>query len=355
MHRVFCLLFLLISTHVCGQVVNDLLEKRVSLRVNALPFHSNTTNCTVEWNCVDTKAVTGCIKFHNDQWFEFTTTQAGKYYLSVSNQQCRDVRGVQVLVIDGIPCEPATYRHVVCHSTGSQDDIALILDKLEANHTYLINVDGYLNDFCGFEISVSTNAPQFALFTPSANVPVTSQLTDSLVHLQWTLTDSLQEDFTEFYILRRHAGEKRSREISRLSAVANAYGIRQKGYTYTDTIANRGTYTYKIIGSGSLQQRFLVKELSLHYNGRQHTRANTQDLVTIDIPIRRKLNLSVFIFNAQTNELLKKGYLMTSSKHKNQLTIDVASYLAAGIHSYRVVVKEMDNPQGFEKSFLISR
>jgi hypothetical protein len=63
----------------------------------------------------------------------------------------------------------------------------------------------------------------------------------------------------------------------------------------------------------------------------------------------------VLIFDAHSNELLKKGYMLTSAKHKNQLAIDVAKFLEAGIHSYRVLVKEMDNPQGYQKTFLINR
>jgi hypothetical protein len=355
MHKFCLLLFLFITSNAFCQGANDNIENRLSLRADSPPLHSNTTNCTVQWKCVDTKAVHGCIKFHNDQWFEFTTSQPGRYYLSVTNQQCRDVRGVQVLVIDGTPCEPATYRNVVCYSTGAQDDIALILDNLQANHTYLINIDGYLNDFCGFDILLSTKAPEFTLFAPSAEIIVTSQLTDSLVHLQWTLPDSLQEDLSNFYVTRRHAGERKSREITRFAAISNAYGTRQSTYTYVDTVAAKGVYTYKIIGASSQQQSFLLKELNLYYDGRRATGSTSEHIVTVDIPVRRKLNLSVLIFDAHSNELLKKGYMLTSAKHKNQLAIDVAKFVEAGIYSYRVLVKEMDNPQGYEKTFLINR
>lgn len=356
MHKFFPLLclYFLMSLAAFSQVINDDIEKRLTLKPDSSSYPSNTTNCTVQWKCVDTKAVHGCIKFHNDQWFEFTTKEAGQYYLSITDQQCRDVRGVQVMVIDGDPCKPATYHYLVCHSTGSQDDISLILDKLQANHTYLINIDGYLNDFCKFDILVSTKAPQFTLFSPSVEVPVTSQLTDSIVHLQWTLPDSLQEDLTEFYLLKRHASEKQSQQIVRFAAVANAYGARQNTYDYTDTIAGKGMYTYKIIGSGNQQQSYLLKELNIHYDGRRNTKASAENLLTIDIPIRRKLNLRVLVFNANTNELLKKGYMMTSSKNKNQLTIDVARFVAEGIHEYRVQVQELDNPQGYTKSFLVT-
>jgi hypothetical protein len=355
MRILYLLLFVFITANAFCQVPNDNIENRLSLRTDSLPLHSNTTNCTVQWKCVDTKAVHGCIKFHNDQWFEFTTTQAGRHYLSVTNQQCRDVRGVQVLVIIGTPCEPATYQNITCYSTGAQDDISLILENLQANHTYLINIDGYLNDFCAFDITVSTKAPEFTLFTPSAEVPVQARLLDSLVHLQWTLPDALHEDLTEFYVLRRHAREKRTQEITRFAAVANTYGSRQSTYTYTDTVAVKGLYTYKIIGSGSQQQHFLLKELTVYFEGSRNTVSSHENIVTLDIPVRRKLNLSVLIFDAHTNELLKKGYMLTSAKHKNQLAIDIARFVAEGIHSYRVLIKEMDNPQGYEKTFLISR
>lgn len=348
------LLSLLIMLTSFSQVINDDIEKRLLLKLDDSPFQSNTTNCTVQWKCVDTKAVTGCIKFHNDQWFEFKTTQSGQYYVSITNQQCRDVRGAQVMVIDGNPCEPATYHYIVCHSTGSQDNISLILDDLQANHTYMINVDGYLNDFCQFDIAVSPKAPQFTLFASSVEVPATSQIADSLVYLQWTLPDALQEDFTEFYILKRHASEKQSQEIVRFPAVANAYGARQNNYTYTDTMGIKGMHTYKIIGSSNQQRTYLLKELNLYYDGRKTTRSNAENLLTIDIPIRKVLNLSIMIFNAQTDVLLKKGYMMTSSKNKNQVKIDIAEFIAEGIWQYRVEMKEIDNPQGYSKTFLIS-
>jgi hypothetical protein len=357
MHIMLLLLFLFLQTTLTAfsQVRNDDIEKRINLQTDSSPFQSNTTHCTVQWACVDTKAVTGCIKFHNDQWFEFTTGQAGRYYLSISDQQCRDVRGVQVLVLDGLACQPATYRNLVCHSTGAQDDIALILDSLQANHTYLINIDGYLNDFCQFTIAVSTQAPTFTLFAPSADIQATTQLTDSLVHLQWTLPDSLQEDFTGFYILKRHASEKRSQEITRFAVLANAYGTRQNSYTYTDTLPVKGMYTYKIIGFSNQQQHYLLKELNLYYDGRRNTQASKEDLLIVEIPVRRKLNLRFLVFDARTNELLKQGYIMTSAKHKNQLAIDISRFAAAGIRYYRVEVQEADNPQGYAKSFLITR
>lgn len=335
-----------------SQVVNDDIDKRLTLQLNS-SRQSNTTNCTVQWTCVNTKAVQGCIKFHNDQWFEFTTQVAGQYYLSITGQQCRDVRGVQVMVVDGMPCDPDAYQHLICHSTGAQDDIALILNNLQASHTYLINVDGYLNDFCQFTISVSTQPPAFTLFPTLVEVPVTSQIADSLVHLQWTLPDSLQEDFTAFSIIRRQASEKKSKEITRFAAETNAYGTRQTSYTYTDTVAVKGMYTYKIVGINSQQQSFLVKELDLYYDGRKRILSNFENLLMLEIPVRRKLNLRVLIFDAQTNELLTEGYMMTSVKKKNQLTVDVSKFIAAGIRRYRIQVQEVDNPKGYTKSFLL--
>ncbi len=355
MYNFFCVFLILLSSTAFSQVINNNIENRLPLKIDSLPFHSNTTNCTVQWNCVDTKAVNGCIKFHNDQWFEFTTGPAGRYFLTVTNQNCRDVRGVQVLVIDGTPCEPATYKHISCYSTGAQDDIALMLESPQANRTYLVNIDGYLNDFCGFDISITTKEPVFAQFPLQTQLPLTSQLKDSLVHFTWSLPDSIQEDFTEFSILRRHATQKKSQEINRFPAIANAYGERQQTYTYTDTLRQKGVYTYKIIGADSKQRQYLIKELNIHFSPMPAASANPLDVLVVDLPVRKKLNLHVLLFNAQTDELLKKGYILTSARNKNKVNIDVARFREQGIHQFKVVIKEMDNPEGYEKSFQISQ
>ncbi len=106
-----------------GQVPNDNVAARIELPVGQAPFSSNTSHCTVEWQCIGKKLAGNCVDFHNDQWFWFRTARAGKYYVNLSNQRCRDRKGLQLMVIDGVPCKTDTYQVLQCISLGNQDDV----------------------------------------------------------------------------------------------------------------------------------------------------------------------------------------------------------------------------------------
>lgn len=354
MNKIVFLWGIFLCVAASAQVSNDDISRRLPLLLDS-SLNSTTSNCTVQWNCVDTKAVNGCILFHNDQWFEFTTHQAGNYYLTLTNQNCRDVRGVQVLVLDGQPCEPATYRHLVCYSTGSQDNISLTLDSLEANHTYLVNIDGYLHDFCQFDLSIRTQIPEFAVFSLPETVPVIAQVRDSLVELQWTLPDSLRDELTAFNLLRRHATEKKSEELIRFAAITNAYGTRQTRYTHTDTVGREGMYTYKIVGTTNGQRNYLLKELNVNISFLPDSDLNPEHILSVEIPVRKKLNVQILLINAATDQLLKKAYMLTSARNKNIIQFNIKNFIGQGIHNYKVIVQELDRREGFTKTFLFSK
>ncbi|MBC8082970.1 MAG: hypothetical protein H7Z21_07135 [Hymenobacter sp.] len=172
-----------------AQVPNDNIEQRRTLQLNET-ISSNTTGCTVQWAAVDEKLTGKCIEYHNDQWFEFTPRTAGCYYVNISGQQCRDTRGVQLVVLTGTPGQPATYSALSCTSLGSQDDVFVTLEGLRAGHPYLLDVDGYLKDFCEFRLAVSDKphgVPALALPPLTSVVPAA----DTLFTLRWNLTDSL--------------------------------------------------------------------------------------------------------------------------------------------------------------------
>ena len=83
-----------------AQVANDNIENRRVLRAEEL-VTSSTTDCTVQRSCVDERLTGKCIEYHNDQWFEFTPTTSGRYFINIGGQKCRDVRGVQLVVLTG--------------------------------------------------------------------------------------------------------------------------------------------------------------------------------------------------------------------------------------------------------------
>ena len=68
------------------------------------------------------------------------------------------MRGVQIVVLQGEPCHVETYEILTCVSLANQDDIYIELNSLQTQQNYYINIDGYLHDYCGFEIEVSQYA-----------------------------------------------------------------------------------------------------------------------------------------------------------------------------------------------------
>ncbi|WP_170172671.1 hypothetical protein [Hymenobacter rigui] len=234
---------MLTITPATGQVPNDDIAQRLMLQVEK-PIASSTTNCTVQWQCVDERLTGKCIEYHNDQWFEFTPSVSGRYFVNISGQQCRDTRGVQLVVLTGTPCEPATYRILSCTSLGSQDDVFVPLEGLQAGQVYLLNVDGYLRDYCRFNLAVSSIAQGLpaASLPPAPAAPSASRL----VTLRWTLPDSI-DSIARFRVWRREAAAFRASSQAVVEVTRSTYGTAASAYSWTDTVTAPGRYLYQII------------------------------------------------------------------------------------------------------------
>jgi hypothetical protein len=227
---------------VAAQVPNDDIALRRQLTAETA-IASSTTGCTVQWSCVDEQLTGKCIKYHNDQWFEFTPKAAGRYFVNISGQQCRDTRGVQLVVLTGTPCQPTTYRVLSCSSLGSQDDVFVTLDSLRAGQPYLLNVDGYLRDYCQFNLTVSRTPRGL----PDAALPPAGAASqpNPVVTLRWTLPDSLGA-VRQFRVWRREAAAFHTTAQATVPVVRSTFGTTTTGYSWTDTLRTPGRYLYQI-------------------------------------------------------------------------------------------------------------
>jgi len=230
-----------------AQVPNDNIESRHLLRAEET-ITSSTVGCTVQRACVDERLTGKCIEYHNDQWFEFRPAVAGTYYVNIGGQRCRDVRGVQLVVLTGTPCQPATYRVLACTSLGTQDDLFVPLPNLQAGQPYLLDVDGYLKDYCSFTLQVSRQARGLPVGPPPA-VPQGLPAMRRVVSLSWEVPDSLATA-RSCRVLRRELHEFRAREIRREPLASDTYGRRRAAYTLTDTLPAPGQYLYQVVAEG---------------------------------------------------------------------------------------------------------
>lgn len=301
------LVLLLYSHTATAQATNDDFANRLSLRAE-IPVNSSTVGCTVQPNCIDEKLTGKCVEYHNDQWFEFKPESSGNYFLNISNQHCRDVRGVQLVVFTGQPCQPATYHVLSCTSLGSLDDVYVPLWNAKAGQTYYLNVDGYLHDFCAFRLEVSTEAQGL----PATSTPlIPAPSFQKWVSISWQLPDSVLAQ--SFKVWRRRTDESRSTLIKEVNVIRNAYGKPLEHYQLTDTLLTAGTYFYQIVAEGPAVP-VLLKQMASQYKELQQPKF-------VLLPLNEfpeKAKLTVIATDLATGNTLRRAEIITHRKQQSQ-------------------------------------
>ena len=223
-------LFLILSLPSYGQVANDSVQNREEL-VLGEPYTSYTAHSTVERNCVDESLTGKCIKYHNDQWFTFNSGEATELFINVSQQRCKDLFGVQLVLLTGEPCNPKSYDILSCTSSGTNDDF-YVAANVKTRTTYLLIVDGYLEDFCTFNILLDT-IPHGIPPEPNLSLPGGGSRVGKVVHLRWTLPDSLSEGMEQFIVYQRTKDEHRFAAEDTIVVSRNTFGeLTKRLYLY---------------------------------------------------------------------------------------------------------------------------
>jgi hypothetical protein len=340
----FGLVVVLVNT-AAAQVPNDNIENRRVLRLEET-INSNTTGCTVQRSCVDERLTGKCIEYHNDQWFEFTPKTPGRYFINIGGQKCRDVRGVQLVLLTGQPCQPATYRVLSCTSLGTQDDVFVTLDSLRAGQPYLLDVDGYLKDFCQFTLQVSQTATGMPVsyFPPSPTrlLPTASRV----VELSWTLPDSLAGT-PGCRVMRREIHQYRSTEVRYVPVRRDTYGRPETSYAVADTLPGPGIYDYQVVttradtgpAAARLRQWWYAYGTAATMPLPGTVPASRTDVVAL--PLRKypnKARLSVVITDPATGRVLLAQQLINQPDNARQRELPVRKWQDAGLKKIAVEI-----------------
>ena len=324
-----------------AQAANDNIENRRVLRLEEIST-SSTTGCTVQRACVDERLTGKCIEYHNDQWFEFTPKVSGRYFVNIGGQQCRDVRGVQLVVLTGQPCQPATYRVLSCTSLGTQDDVFVTLDSLRAGQPYLFDVDGYLKDFCRFSLQVSRTAAGLPVSyfppSPARLLPTASRV----VELSWTLPDSLA-NVLDCRVMRREIHQYRSTEVHRVPVRRDTYGRPEASYSVTDTLPGPGIYDYQVLTTRAENGPAAIRLRQWWYAyGQAATMpqpGTKPDVVAL--PLRKypaRARLSVVVTNPANGRVLLARQLINQPADPRQGQLPIRKWQAAGLEKIAVEI-----------------
>ena len=330
---IYTVLLIFVTGNISAQVINDDIAGRLELKTDGTPLISSTSDCTVQWACVDQSLTGKCIQYHNDQWFFFNSEDKNRLYINIANQRCKDDRGVQIVVLTGRVCEPSTYSIIACVSPADQDDVFIRLDSLATNEIYLINIDGYLHDFCRFEIAVSEK-PKGIPIKPTYNeVDFRLHQEENRVEITWTFPIKNNNDFVLYEIYRRKSGQHKSTLIGTVDHEKNAYGISRQDYFYHDTLKENGTYHYKVIASRGQENREMLGE-------RQVIIENIyapKDQIRILLDYKDMTPLRVLLLDRLSQKILLRQDFSFDKKN-NSFELAVGSFLELGVTTFEVVI-----------------
>lgn len=324
-----------------AQVANDDIDNRRRLVLNETAT-SSTAGCTVQRGCVDERLTGQCIQYHNDQWFEFTPPAAGRYFVNVGGQRCRDVRGVQLVVLTGQPCQPATYRVLSCTSLGTQDDVFVAVE-LQAGRPYLLDVDGYLQDFCTFTLQVSGRAVGMPATSVLPSLLGALPATSRVVQVAWALPDSLA-GAPSCRVLRREQHAFRSTERHRVRVARNSYGGRPAAYAVADTLPGPGLYLYQVVADAAPDAAAaptVLKQFWVTYSQLNPLLGPLAAGPHLVLPLQhypRKAALSVLITDPVSGRILLNKQLVNQPNDPEAGWVNTELWHAAGLKKVEVAI-----------------
>lgn len=319
-----------------AQVNNNTIAERVHLQPDAEPLYSTTDKSTVEWQCINKKLTERCLIYHNDQWFSYNALHSGKLFLNIADQQCKNKFGVQVLVIEGNPCETSSYKLLHCESFTNQSNTFIELDSLKQGKQYLINIDGFLGDICGFTIQLGTKPnglPSKAKSLDTLNL--TASRVQNSVLLAWEMPPALLDSLDHFEIYRQDINDFKKGVLAKVALRYNALGRATPSYTFSDTLKEHGIYIYTIVGVFEQElKRMLLDEQQVSFT--EYRKEKNKKVFTLSVQLegKKKEDVDFLIMNAITGEVLFKRTCIACSDEK--LDFDVTKEVLAGTYQFRI-------------------
>jgi hypothetical protein len=341
----------LFSSFAFAQVANDKIDKRIELHLDSIPVYSNTYNATVEWGCINRALTNSCLVYHNDQWFYFVAKGSGKRYLNISNQQCKNLKGVQVVIIEGNPCEASTYKLVHCTSLTDQNDTFIELDSLMAGVQYLVLIDGFLGDQCDFEIQLSNRPSGIPVDRDNGEtLSLRVEQDRHLVNLHWSANQSQLDELDYFEIFRQRINDRKALKLAAVNVSTNALGKHIDQYAYADSLSEPGSYLYWVVGvTKAGADRIIMDEREVAFFTIQPTQAIEQYI--IQFPVDFAGEFEIVVADAVKGTTLF-GTIIKDDQNR-LVPLDVTHLVNRGYRFFRVKAVHVKSRNVFTQTYAL--
>ena len=332
-------ILMIIGFEAFGQASNNNIEERLQINLNK-PIKSSTAGASVQWKCINKALTNKCLVYHNDQWFSFTVAKNGKHFINISSQSCRDSKGVQMIVIEGNPCEVSTYKILQCIPQVRTEDVFVELPGLRSGVQYLINIDGFLGDFCEFNIELSDKPKGLPRQDENLDtLNIDSRIEKKVVTMQWTIDETMAKDLSTFKVFRK-VDKNKGNEVREINLGRNAYGIAVNEYQFTDTLKTAGVYKYDIYGIRERdemplllsERRFTLEPERPFSNGKVIIK-----VLPLRLMFKEKEQFHLRLYNYDGDHLLWK-HDGEAQGEGELFMIDPQPYVAYGLRKFQLLV-----------------
>lgn len=329
---------------VSAQVPNNSIWNRLILAVDEPTRISSTAGSSVEWDCINKSLTNKCLVYHNDQWFDFTVPVSGRYFINISAQQCREERGVQAIVIEGNPCVVKTYRIIRCINRIRQEDVFIQLDSLKTGISYLVNIDGFLGDFCDFKIQLATQPEGLPQMPPATELalPAVAQQTWQY-SMNWSVGKDRIDDFEKFRVFRRQPSDVRYVLLKEQMIRRNAFGIPELVYSVFDSLSQEGIYTYEVYGirrETFIPISLAVQEVALTKPKEPLPPPEQQRAVRIALYFTEKTSIMVLVYDRTTNKKVHASKQIFDPNKTVNIELDLSEALNSGVNQFLILVTD---------------
>jgi len=253
------------------------------------------------------------------------------------------------LIIDGDPCIPESYKIKKCISLGNHDDVFIALDSLENQKEYMVLVDGYLHDFCAFNLELA-DKPKGIPLTKQGLVNLGMKpIADFHFELSWRIPDSIANLVRSYEVYRRHETEYKSKKVHEIQQGFNAYGKPRLDYGIDEILPDYGWYYYKIIGVED-QDKILISKSLFHYPKPNLKGSESKNWLELDMHYPKPCKLKISIYNATRQSLLYWSNFRYSTEN-SFFEHYIKEYIDDGVFYFRIEVENLETNE--KKNHLI--
>jgi hypothetical protein len=221
---------------------------------------------------------------------------------------------------------------------------------MQRDTRYLVNIDGFLGDFCDFNIQLSSRPAGLSRFARNLDtLKLSSSNNKNIVTLRWTLQKPYDDNIDAFEIYRSQKGARLTM-VGNVPAEFNALGVVQSDYAFIDTLSSENNYTYEIIGLlNNGTKEILDRHTTNFYRG---DRANGQTL-NISLDFKEGTSVQMLLIDKYADKILRQLAIEFRKAQDHSQRIYVGNYIEMGIRNFIVRIVNGKTASVIDHEFVV--